>query len=63
MTTEQLVEMVRDAHQALADEIMNCPWCEGKIGQISEWHNPACVWKQFEKDYRPNEGSVMYETI
>jgi len=44
LTKQELLEMIRDAHDACYLEYMNCPWCSGNIGYRNEWHDELCKW-------------------
>ena len=49
LAREELIQAIRDAHEACYGEYMNCPWCEGRVGYENEWHNPECIWLKIEK--------------
>jgi hypothetical protein len=48
-TREELIQAIRDAHDAATSEYMNCPWCSGHIGWQNDTHDADCIWLKIEK--------------
>ena len=46
-TLRQAVEMVEQARDACHSEYMDCPWCSGKLGHESDWHDEKCTLAPF----------------
>ncbi len=44
LTYDQLLEMVKRAHEECKSECMNCPWCIGHMSYSEEWHDQFCLW-------------------
>lgn len=44
VTREQLIEAIKDAHEAMHNEYMDCAWCSGRVGHENERHDSDCIW-------------------
>ena len=49
MTREELLQMVKEAHEACKSESMCCPWCSGQVGYREE-HDQFCKWPAVAKE-------------